>query len=522
MTDMPVNGLIGDLIGDVPMNDLIVLTVAVPLLMAFLLPSLSRASFTLSRLVAPVVIAALIFIPVCIWALGQQPYSINLGLFAAPVGISFYVDSLSLLFVSAILFVPLVLWPWYFDADESIDTSTRRISLTLLIIAAACGIALSADLFNLYVFYELLAVASYGLVAGGNLRPNGSSFAAAFRYLIISAFGSVLALLAIGIIYFQAGTLNLAHLAQLQLSITDPLNLVALTMLIIGFGVKAEIFPLNSWVPEVYMGTSRRIAGLLAGLVSKIAVLIILKIVLLVYPHDESRQLLLLLGLLSVIIGEFAAMRATDLIRMLSWSSIAQLGLVFIAFSLPGKAGLIAGLALMLHHMIVKPGLFLIAEKWGGNITGLSGAAVNSPLMAVFFVIFALSMVGVPPLPGFWAKFLLLTGLSEHQSYIAIAIVLIMTIIETNYLFRVVTRLYEKTEGVSGFAAFRAGDKFSTTILAGLLLLVTINISVVSDQLEGIAVEATDTIKQVETILPVSSGLSKASLSTGPLSGGSL
>ena len=230
---------------------------------------------------------------------------------------------------------------------------------------------------------------------------------------MISALGSVIALLGIGLIYFTTGTLNLAHLATLSDQLATPQGLAAFAMLLIGFGVKAELFPVNGWVPEVYAATGKRVAALLAGLASKLAVLVIVRLLMLVFPHEEARQLMLLLGILGVLFGELAAWQARDVTRMLAWSSIGQLGVVFIAFSLPGNAGLIAGVAVAMHHLVVKSAMFLLAERWGGAIERLQGRAADSRLGAALFVLFALSLLGLPPLPGFWSKFLVLGGLAQ-------------------------------------------------------------------------------------------------------------
>jgi formate hydrogenlyase subunit 3/multisubunit Na+/H+ antiporter MnhD subunit len=474
------------------MKEMIILTFAVPLLLAFLLPSVSRVSFTLSKLLAPLVLLALAVMVGCIWNFHTQTFVLHIGNFIGPQGIVFYIDRLALLFAFAVFAMTLLMWPWYFDKSETTDTKTRKLSLTLLLVAASAGMSLSGDIFNLYVFYELLAVASYGLVAAGDRQPAGHSYAAAFRYLMISALGSVFALLGIALIYFKTGTLNLAHLSEVKETLNNPAGLIAFVFILLGFGVKAELFPVNGWVPEAYMASSKRVAGLLAGLVSKLAVLVIIKALVLIYPQDEARQLLLFLGVIGVIIGEFSAMKAQDMTRMLSWSSIAQLGLVFIAFSIPGKTGMLAGLAVALHHMVTKPALFLIAERWGGNLQNLKGRASSSPLMAALFVLFALSMVGVPPLPGFWAKFLLLSGLSVQEAWLAIAVVLIMTVVETNYLYRVISSLYARDEQHSITYGHRSGDTFSALLLAGVLIFASVQIQTVGQVLDDIARDATD------------------------------
>ena len=487
------------------MDNLLVLTVALPLLMAFLLPIVYRFSHFIAGLLGPIVLLFLIWLTFC--AAYNLPaettsFSIVIGGFLPPQGIVFYVDRMALLFAFAVPLVTLLMWPWKSNLDS--EARPRQLSLLMVLVAASSGLALSGDLFNLYVFYELVAVASYGLVINSQMS---ASYVAAYRYLLLSAAGSVLALLGIAIIYFQTGTLNLAHLSLMAEKLDAPLGLSAFVMLLIGFGVKAELFPVNSWVPEVYLASSRRVAGLLAGLVSKLAVLIVLKTLLTMFNHTLAYDLLLILGVIGLVIGELSALKATDLPRMLSWSSIGQLGLVFIAFSVPGKTGMMAGIAIMLHHMLVKPALFLMAERWGQQLVDLKGAAKSSPLMAALFVVFALSLMGVPPLPGFWAKFLMLTGLAEvgsSLSMMALLVVLLMMVIEANYLFRVASLLYDRQARQQSSHGFI--NALTVSSMAAVLLAATVFIKPVSEALDVIATQASDQQAMIKITLGSKTG----------------
>jgi formate hydrogenlyase subunit 3/multisubunit Na+/H+ antiporter MnhD subunit len=430
------------------------------------------------------------------WATaGGEPFAVAVGAFRPPLGISFYADSLALLFAAAVPVMSLLLWP----AGRSTDDVHRQV-LTLVLAAASSGLALAGDLFTLYVFYELAAVASYGLAAD---RGTAAGFAAAFRYLMISALGSVFALVGVAVVYFSTGTLNLAHLALLSDELSGPAGLAAFLFLLVGFGVKAELFPLNAWVPEVYGAASRRVAGLLAGLVSKLAVLVVVRLLVLVFPQEEARLVMLLLGILGVLAGELAAWRAKDLARMLAWSSIGQLGIVFIAFSLPGSAGIVAGVAVALHHLVAKPALFLLAERWGGSIEALRGGARVSPTGGALYVLFALSLVGLPPLPGFWAKLLTLTGLAAADSAVhmlAIAVVLLATIVEVSYLFRVAATLYSGEAAESRAGMHGRLDLATAGLFAVILVGSVAAIGPLWTGLGGLATTAGDVGLYVETV----------------------
>jgi formate hydrogenlyase subunit 3/multisubunit Na+/H+ antiporter MnhD subunit len=419
------------------------LPVVLPLLAAFLVRPAGLVSSGLARWLGPLVLllCGAMLVDIALLTHGQ-PVSAHIGGFAPPLGIVFYADSIALLFALAVPAFALLLWP-----REAMHEGGDRISaLMLLLVGCGTGMALSGDLFNLYVFYELLAVASFGLVAASG-TPR--AWAATVRYLLISGFGSVLALIGVALIYAQTGTLNLAQLSEFAPErLANPLGLAAFACLLIGFGVKAELFPVNAWVPEVYATAPKRVSALLAGVVSKLAILVVLRLILLVFDLPEARQLLLVLGLVGLVSGELAAWRARDLPRMLAFSSIGQLGLLF-----------------------MKPALFLLAERWNGGLENLAGAGRKAPLAAGLFTLFALSLLGVPPLPGFWAKLVLLLGLGQQDAVAAQAAifgVLLMAVVEAHYLFRLVGLLYAKT--AHDAPPHRMGD-LAVASLLGIVLL---------------------------------------------------
>jgi len=483
---------------------LIILTVVLPLLTAFLLPVFGRVSSLVARYTGPLVLLFCLYITIVIWTEMTKPFMFAIGGFAPPLGIVFYVDQLSLLFTALVLLLTLLLWPY------QKKSSIREYSLTLLLAGSACGLALSGDLFNIYVFYELASVASFGLVASA---ASGAAYAAAIRYVIISGFGSVLALTGIALVYTQTGTLNLAQLAQLAPEqLNNSIGIAAFVLILLGIGVKAELFPVNTWVPEVYATAKKRVSALLAGLISKLAVLVLIRLLVLVFHTEQALQIMLLLGVLGVATAELAAWRSKDMSRMLAYSSIGQLGIVFIAFSIPGEAGLYAGIAVSLHHLLVKPALFLLAERWGSSLQGLRGAAKASPVAAILFVLFALSLIGVPPSPGFWAKLLVVMGLISQDMAmytVALTVILVTTVIEANYLFKVVITLYAKSE--AGAEAENKPDvnrihaklDLLTSSLFGAVLIAAIFLIVPLGQyVKQTASQASDVKTYISTVFP--------------------
>ncbi len=476
----------------------LVLLVALPLLTAFLLPVIHRVSAFAGRWVGPLTLAYTSALGIFLWSqLGDGAVAIDLGGFRAPLGITLYADQLAILFAVAITLGTLLLWPGLGH------DSVRRSTLALILAAAGSGLALSGDLFNIYVFYELMAVVSYGLIASSGTPQ---AHAATLRYLVISAFGAALALIGIALVYQATGTLNLAQLAELAPQRLNNLQgLAAFVLLLIGLGVKAELFPVNTWVPEVYATAPKRVSGLLAGVVSKLALLVIVRLLVLIFHQPEALHIMLVLGILGVLSGELAAWRARDLNRMLAYSSIGQLGIMFIAFAIPGEAGVYAGLAVALHHLIVKPALFLLAERWGGSIDRLAGAASVSPLGAALFTLLALSLIGVPPLPGFWAKLLVMIQLVQQDSNLYLlgaAAILAGAALEVNYLFRVAASLYQRKAATPAPASHHSADIVVASLLGTALVTGTFVITPLGNGLEQIASQAADSSRYIQVVKP--------------------
>jgi len=476
----------------------VVLPIVLPLLAAFLMQPLARVSGLAARLLGPVVLIASAWLLFQVWIdSGEAPFTVAIGGFAPPLGIVFYIDQLALLFAVAVPLFVLLFWGWSSDGADR----DRQDALTLLLAASATGLALSGDLFNIYVFYELMAVASFGLVA---LKGTGLAHIATVRYILISAFGSVLALVGIALLYLQSGTLNLAQLAQIAPDVLHgPAGMAAFAFMLIGFGVKAELFPVNTWVPEVYATAPARVSALLAGLISKLAVLVVVRLLVLVYEGTDASQLLLLLGGIGVLFGELAAWRARDFPRMISYSSIGQLGIVFIAFSIPGPWGVLAGLAVALHHLLIKSAMFSLSNRWSGSLDSLAGGAATGPVAAGLFVLFALSLIGVPPLPGFWTKILVLAGLAQQGGSLhmaALGVVLLATAIEANYLFRFAAQLYRRSDTPPRRHAFY--DIGAAGLIGLAILAVTLWIDPIGDRLRETANQAADRSLYIESVLP--------------------
>jgi formate hydrogenlyase subunit 3/multisubunit Na+/H+ antiporter MnhD subunit len=179
---------------------------------------------------------------------------------------------------------------------------------------------------------------------------------------------------------------------------------------------------------------------------------------------------------------------------------------MFIAFAIPGAAGVYAGLAVALHHLIVKPALFLLAERWGGSLDRLAGAARVSPLGAALFTLLSLSIIGVPPLPGFWAKLLVLIHLAQQDSnlYLLGAVAIVAgAALEVNYLFRVAASLYRRPIGISvPTLSHHSADIVVASLLGTALVTGTFVITPLGAHLQQIASQTVDSGRYVQVVNP--------------------
>jgi len=286
-------------------------------------------------------------------------------------------------------------------------------ALLLMMTAGMVGIGLAADLFNLFVMFELMSLASFALVA---FEDDWEPVEAGIKYLLLSAMGSMVALLGIILIFTHTGKLSLGELQATQALMLKPeLMLGVAALFIAGFGVKAAIVPMHTWLPDAHSAAPSGISAMLSGMVISAGLITMIKALSVLHGID-LRLVLPALAIVTMLTGNLMAWVQTDLKRMLAYSSIAHMGYILagvgVAFSAPQAAGLEGmrgGLYHILNHAIMKGGAFLCA---GAIITligtrdlkEMAGIGRKLPLVGICFGIFALALAGAPPLNGFISK----------------------------------------------------------------------------------------------------------------------
>jgi multicomponent Na+:H+ antiporter subunit D len=387
------------------------LPVVLPLLGAGLTLVMARRPAA-QRLVSLAVLTVVLAVAVALLVLADRTgaQSVVLGGWQPPLGIVLVVDRLSalLLVTSAIVTLGVLVYSvGQGTADGDSETPVSIYHPTYLILVAGVANAfLSGDLFNLYVGFEILLVASYVLLTVGGTEAR---VRAGVTYVIVSLVSSVLFLSAIALVYGATGTVNLAQLAERLPELPADTQLLLHIALLLGFGIKAAVFPLAFWLPDSYPTAPAPVTAVFAGLLTKVGIYAIIRTESLLFPGEALTGVLLVAALLTLIVAILGAIAQNDLKRLLSFTLVSHIGYMVFGIAIGSVAGLAAAIFYAVHHITIQTALFLasgLVERRGGTTSGrrLGGLAQLSPLLGVLYFIPAMNLAGIPPLSGFVGK----------------------------------------------------------------------------------------------------------------------
>jgi multicomponent Na+:H+ antiporter subunit D len=410
------------------------------------------------------------------------------GGWSPPIGIEFVYDGLAafiVLVINAIAFLVLI-HSKKISQNEFPGKITGYYAVTMLMMLGFNGMILTGDLFNLYVFLEISSLSSYALIAIGEKRAPYS----AFRYLIIGTVGGSLYLLGVGFLYTVTGTLNIIDMhAMLPQFIDHSSVIAALILMVIGVGVKAALFPLHGWLPDSYTYASSTSSAIIAPIGTKVAAYILIRVVLFLFGVeliDAALPVTTIIGIfagIGILYGSIMAIAQSELKKMLAYSSISQIGYIIMGLSLANPFGFIGAILHVLNHALMKALLFLVS----GSIRLKEGSTLITnfddsyrkkyPWTMAAFTTAAISMVGLPPLAGFFSKWYLALGTIENGSWILLAVILISSLLNAVYFFRILEKVYlrnpdtENTSGTEGLAVQRNEVSFSMMLPMGVMAL---------------------------------------------------
>ncbi len=333
-----------------------------------------------------------------------------------------------------------------------------------LLLSSLLALVYTNDIFTAYVFIEINTIAACGLIM---IRQNGRTIEAAVRYMIMSLLGSGMVLLSTCMIYDITGHLLMSNIKESIATIAlsgeyrIPLT-VAIALICVGLAIKSALFPFHSWLPDAYGYSTVSSAAILSSLVSKGYIFLLIKIFYRVIGFDviiESKiiNVLFIFGLAGMIFGSLSAIREKDIRRMIAFSSVAQIGYIFMGFGLGTKVGMIASVFHILTHAATKSLLFIsaigITEVSGGSrhFYEATGSGYRNKVAAIGFTVGSLSMVGLPAFAGFVSKLLFAqAAIYNNGKMLPTLIVLgISTILNAIYFLKTVLRIYTPVETTS-------------------------------------------------------------------------
>ena len=377
------------------------------------------------------------------------PVSNQMGGWQAPMGITLIADMLSamLIVVTAIVALSVNV---YAMGDISEDRIAGGFFTFLnMLIGGVVGAFLTGDLFNLYVWFEVMLISSFALlVLGGNkVQLDG-----AVKYVAINLISTVLLLTAIGLLYGLTGTLNMADLS-IRVPEVENQALVAVVavLFLVAFGIKAAVFPLYFWLPASYHTLPISVTAVFAALMTKVGIYALMRTFTLIFPGEHSviDMTLLGLGLVTMVLGVFGAMTHNDIRRILAFHVIGSIGFMLLGLGLGSALAMGAAIFYMVHGILIKALLFMLAGvigKLGASfeLARLGGLYQERPGFAMLFLLAALSLIGIPPLSGFWAKLLIIEAGLHHNATVVIIFVVLVSLLTFIPLIRIWSEAFWK------------------------------------------------------------------------------
>lgn len=357
----------------------------------------------------------------------------KLGNWEPPFGIILVADMLAALLVLTASIVALCCILFAF---RSIGEKRERFyfyPLVHFLMVGVFGAFLTGDIFNLFVFFEVMLMSSYALIVIGGTR---AQLRESLKYILINVISSALFVIAVAYLYSVTGTLNMADLSQKVAEVNQPGILTTIGILFfIVFGLKAALFPMYFWLPSAYNAPPPVVTALFGALLTKVGIYSIFRTFTLIFYHqpEVTHQLIGYTALLTIVIGTVGAIAYNDMNKILIYNIVIAVGVIVYGITLTTQAGIEGAIYYLIHDMVIKAALFLL----GGAIVAITGTAKlkkmgglikRHPKLGWMFFVAVVSLAGIPPLSGFVGKFLLVQGGLESQSYTFVTVLLVSSL----------------------------------------------------------------------------------------------
>lgn len=427
--------------------------------------------------------------------------SMQVGDWPAPFGITLVADTFS---VCMLMITSIVSLCTFLFALEDVSAEQKAVGFYpafLFLIFGVSGSFLTGDIFNLYVWYEIMLLASFVLISLGNAKEQ---LEGAVKYVILSFLASGFFLVGIGLLYKGVGSLNMASIATIMQGEYDQ-TLVGLSSVffIAGFGVKSGIFPFFFWLPASYHTPPASISSLMAGLLTKVGVYTFIRTYTLIFDLDPfTYKVLWWAAALTMITGVLGAMSQKDFRKILSFHIISQIGYMIMGLVIYTPLAIAGAIFYIIHHIIVKSNLFLISGivnsmRGSYQLSLISGVYKYYPFIAIIFAISAFSLAGIPPLSGFWSKFILIKAGVANSEYLLVAVSLVVGLLTLFSMVKIWNQVFWEDASATTFAkekmpswSFWWKQKYLMMIPVIIFALLTLGIGLYPAYLMNLAMQA--------------------------------
>lgn len=435
-------------------SDFLAIPVALPLSTAAVLLIVSRWGATrrinIQRIIA--IIASLLnlaaALTLLVYTLQGNRLVHQMGAWPSPFGITVMADALAAIMLTATAILTAAVIPF---AMATLDVHRERMGfypLVMFMLMGVNGAFLTGDLFNLYVFFEVMLMSSFVLLTLGG-TPNQVN--GGIRYVILNLMASTLFLAAAGVTYGTMGTLNMAQLAERMGAAPDAVKTVIAGLLLVAFGSKASVFPLFFWLPASYHTPHPAVTAFFGGILTKVGIYTLIRIFTLIFPDMLARwqTLLFVIAGFTMVVGVLGAFAQPTIRRLLSFHIISQVGYMLMGLAVAisdsrfgVSFGLAAAIIFVVHNMIVKSALLLAGgaaelEMGSGNLSAIGGLAGKRPAMAALFFVAAFSLAGFPPSSGFGGKLALLQVTLDTRHYWIAGVSVLVSLLTTMSMIRI-------------------------------------------------------------------------------------
>jgi multicomponent Na+:H+ antiporter subunit D len=381
------------------------------------------------------------------------PIHYHLGLWAPPWGIEYVVDHLNALILVCIAVISLFV-AIYSKTNVRNEIDEEKLpqfyTLFLLQVTGLLGITITGDAFNLYVLLEIASFSAYALIGMGR---RGAEFAA-FRYMIFGTIGACAYLLGVGYLYIITGSLNMADLSNLLPAFyKSNILIVALSLLLVGIGIKMALFPVHTWLPDSYSLAPSSVSALMAPLFTKVGAYALIRVMYTIFEPSFSVSVYpvtTVLGWLAAVGAIFAgilALAQSDFKRMLCYLIVAEIGYIVLGVASANRLGLTGSILHIINDMFMMVCLFTVAgavfsQTKTTDINRMNGLYKTMPVTTTVFIVGALSVIGIPPLCGFFSKWYLVLGLIQAKQWFFLFALLFSGLLNIILFFRIIERIY--------------------------------------------------------------------------------